>query len=309
MEVPNKSVFSNIIDYLHLLLRYILSGFVSIVVLMFVNYQANVKFQQMWIQSGWSVIILAGVAGILIYTIHLALFDKYFYRLSIYDFKSSRKLPSIISQEISLHTKDYLEQKSKNDLKTERTLNILFALVSQTYLRKNSADESVRRIQHDMETRFALLTFLYCSFYSLVFIPLAFFIFKKSFTGHFISTDRCYLSIFAGLLVLIAAINFNFRITRREMWVVKHYPQYCKKPVPVTFTLTGKPTAQEVYLIGDFSNWDKIPDYALTKEGNDWKLSADFPSGRIFYQFLVDDEKINDPANAKPNDIISVKYV
>lgn len=309
MEVPNKNVFSNIIDYLHLLLRYILSGFVSIVVLMFVNYQANVKFQHMWIQSGWSVIILAGVAGILIYTIHLALFDKYFYRLSIYDFKSSRKLPAIISQEISLHTKDYLEQKSKNDLKSERTLNILFALVSQTYLRKNSADESVRRIQHDMETRFALLTFLYCSFYSLFLIPLTFFIFRKSFTGHLINIDRCYLSMLAGLIVLIAAINFNFRITRREMWVVKHYPQYCKKQVPVSFTLAGKPTAQAVYLIGDFSNWDKNPAYAFTKEGNDWKLTVEFPPGKIFYQFLVDNEKINDPAVTQPNDIVSVKYV
>ena len=55
----------------------------------------------------------------------------------------------------------------------------------------------------------------------------------------------------------------------------------------VTFSLKA-PKAKEVFLVGDFNNWDvRANSMKLDKEGS-WKASLIFTPGRYEFKFLVD---------------------
>ena len=55
----------------------------------------------------------------------------------------------------------------------------------------------------------------------------------------------------------------------------------------VTFSLKA-PYAKEVFLVGDFNNWDvRANSMRLDKDGS-WKASIIFPPGRYEFKFWVD---------------------
>jgi hypothetical protein len=61
------------------------------------------------------------------------------------------------------------------------------------------------------------------------------------------------------------------------------------------FTLEGYRDAREVYLIGDFNNWDM---YGLPMYSTDtgWEIRLDLPPGKHYYKFIVDGHWTADPA-------------
>jgi len=63
-----------------------------------------------------------------------------------------------------------------------------------------------------------------------------------------------------------------------------------------TFTLRGHQTARAVALAGSFNGWDS-QHILCGKENAGWVCRVDLPPGKYLYQFVVDDEWINDPAN------------
>jgi hypothetical protein len=63
-----------------------------------------------------------------------------------------------------------------------------------------------------------------------------------------------------------------------------------------TFRLNGFTDAKQVYLAGDFNNWDPKA-YAMKKEGEAWIFPVHLSLGKHLYKFLVDGKWINDPAN------------
>lgn len=62
------------------------------------------------------------------------------------------------------------------------------------------------------------------------------------------------------------------------------------------FTLRGHQAARVVALAGSFNGWDS-QHVLCGKENADWVCRVDLPPGKYLYQFVVDDEWINDPDN------------
>jgi hypothetical protein len=63
-----------------------------------------------------------------------------------------------------------------------------------------------------------------------------------------------------------------------------------------TFRLKGFPGAKNVFLSGDFNNWN-ISTLPMKREGNDWVITVHLSAGKHLYKFVVDGKWIKDPAN------------
>ena len=63
-----------------------------------------------------------------------------------------------------------------------------------------------------------------------------------------------------------------------------------------TFRLKGYKDAKQIFLAGDFNNWDPKA-YAMKKEGEDWVLPVHLSLGKHLYKFIVDNKWMNDPNN------------
>ncbi|MBC3538065.1 hypothetical protein ACFSC6_01040 [Rufibacter sediminis] len=63
-----------------------------------------------------------------------------------------------------------------------------------------------------------------------------------------------------------------------------------------TFRLKNHAKAKDVFLAGDFNNWDPNA-LRMKREGNDWVFSVHLPVGKNRYKFYVDGNWIIDPGN------------
>ena len=64
----------------------------------------------------------------------------------------------------------------------------------------------------------------------------------------------------------------------------------------VTFTLTA-PDSEEVFLVGDFNNWNEKKHPMKKDESGRWKKDVIVPPGRYEYKYLVDGKWQIDLAN------------
>jgi 1,4-alpha-glucan branching enzyme len=56
------------------------------------------------------------------------------------------------------------------------------------------------------------------------------------------------------------------------------------------------PTAQQVTLVGDFTNWQERPILMKKESDGDWTTSVKLPRGKYNYRFIVDGTWCDDPA-------------
>jgi 1,4-alpha-glucan branching enzyme len=63
-----------------------------------------------------------------------------------------------------------------------------------------------------------------------------------------------------------------------------------------TFLLKGFTNAKDVFLAGDFNDWDPKA-YRMKKEGNQWIFPVHLSVGKHLYKFVVDGQWITDPGN------------
>jgi len=63
-----------------------------------------------------------------------------------------------------------------------------------------------------------------------------------------------------------------------------------------TFRLKGFPQARQVYLAGDFNNWNQTT-LAMQKQGDEWVIPVHLSHGKHRYKFLIDGEWKLDPGN------------
>lgn len=72
-----------------------------------------------------------------------------------------------------------------------------------------------------------------------------------------------------------------------------------KKPAAdsagVDFKYGLNSNAREVYLVGDFNNWDHKA-HRMTRRGGVFQKSLDLPAGEYQYKFLVDGQWQTDPS-------------
>jgi len=68
-----------------------------------------------------------------------------------------------------------------------------------------------------------------------------------------------------------------------------------------TFMLQGHDTAHVVALAGSFNGWDSQHLF-FGRENGRWVCRIDLPPGKYLYQFVVNEDWINDPANPLTED-------
>jgi 1,4-alpha-glucan branching enzyme len=80
-----------------------------------------------------------------------------------------------------------------------------------------------------------------------------------------------------------------------------------ERPETVTngtiFVCSVKPEAREVYLVGEFNNWNPRADRMVKTKGA-FRKTLQLPPGEYQYKFIVDGQWHNDPSAAKqiPNE-------
>lgn len=79
---------------------------------------------------------------------------------------------------------------------------------------------------------------------------------------------------------------------------------------PVQFEFLA-PEAKQVFLVGDFNNWDTGAHPMKKHEGERWETSIDLKPGRYEYRFFVDSKWENDPtcSSCVPNEFGSCNCV
>lgn len=65
-----------------------------------------------------------------------------------------------------------------------------------------------------------------------------------------------------------------------------------------SFVLNGHANARDVRVAGSFNDWS-VQANRLVRRGNAWVADVEVPPGKVSYKFIVDDQWITDPANAR----------
>ncbi len=213
------------LDYIVLSLRYIISGFVCILVILYVDEKHNliISLKEITNQQLFFSLGFASLAGVCIYAIHYAFLDKVFYWIILVVYRLFRKHDPRLYKEITewndSHLRVQIKFFRKHEFATSR--EYLFALVGQGYLRKSCDNNKVKAIQKEMETKMALLMFLYGCCYALILVPILYeFLFKGAINPEKTTNVR-----WLGILFLLVALRFDWRITVREIWITKNFFQ------------------------------------------------------------------------------------
>jgi hypothetical protein len=225
----------SIADYLNILLRYVIAGIVTVLVVCYADNKCNVYFHNILLVSPWLIFAIACMLGLLIYSVHQALFDWLFHVICIRIYKIRHEVPTDLEDQIKKWLKLTRKDKNIKD-KSKSVYNMRFELFNQTYMRRASANSQTLSIQTEMDKKFALLNFLYCATYSFLLSPVLLYVKYHFIDGHQISQMFQYgfhlyrlQGIFiCGLISLCAALLFDYRTTKREIWASIYFFQEIK---------------------------------------------------------------------------------
>jgi hypothetical protein len=264
------TTIKNFADFLNIILRYAASGFICIIIVIFLR----PEFISLIINNSFKneviIICISIVIGFLIYSIHKAYFDGILYKITICSFIKKNGVPQEI---ISKHdikpsfvqnskfpinnwikifsyciysTKDPLRKfenynstancKEKKYVKfcQRRILSerIFFEIYTQSFLREAKKRQLLKTLNANMENRYSMLAFLYCSAYSFIFISICVFI-KYGYDQIFnlkspelLFEDfilRFICAFIFGIILLSICNRFSYRLLIREMWIINEY--------------------------------------------------------------------------------------
>ena len=226
----------SIADYLNILLRYVIAGIVTVLVLCYVDDKCNAYFHNIILLSPWLLFAIACMLGLLIYSIHQSLFDWLFHIICIRIYKIRHKVPADLEDQIKAWLKVARKDIKDIDAKSKSAYNMRFELFNQTYLRRASKNNQTLIIQGEMDKKLALLNFLYCATYSLMLSPIMLYIKYHFIDGHQITEMFQYgfhlyrlQGVFiCGLIILCSAVFFDYRTTKREIWASIYFFQEIK---------------------------------------------------------------------------------
>jgi len=198
----------SIADYLNIALRYIASGFICMLLYIYLfSYNASYTGNQI-AQHETILLSIAAVLGFLIYAIHRAYIDRVFYKWSIsrYLFRngipekvinkwkmentilnalkfriiSLRKLRCAITHSFINNGKDAINKNYTNKVYEAEESHcpycnardiielMFFELYTQGYYREASKSKRINILNKKLDDRYAMLAFLYCSAYSCI---------------------------------------------------------------------------------------------------------------------------------------------
>ncbi|WP_211618630.1 M28 family peptidase [Pseudidiomarina aestuarii] len=93
---------------------------------------------------------------------------------------------------------------------------------------------------------------------------------------------------------LLQTILIKLGDKAKDFSTLKHKYNYPPLTGNVNFTLRGYTEVNEVYVVGDFNNWDMFGIPLKRGEGG-WEARIKLPQGRYLYKFIVDGRWIADP--------------
>lgn len=234
MTKPQKNMdatLKNFSESISILLRYIASGFIGLLLYMFLNNIKDVIISK----DSLFLVLLAATVGLITYSFHIAWLDKVIYKWHAFKiFKDGGHNVEKLQQAIKdCEKKLSIENNSETFDKEKVTKEGLkFALLTQTYLRNISKDEQIQKLQNLLEQRLALLSFLYCAIYQIIGV-LTYYILTKRIVYQNNYSPHEYLNLGVTILILIllaiAVFKFDRRICKRELWAIAEFYQ-CPKP-------------------------------------------------------------------------------
>jgi len=184
-------VAEKILAHIGTVLRYVAPGFVALFVLVGLDTKLT---KSLWTGSGslpLVAVLLAAVLGFGIYSVHKA-------------------IPLLSSSLIlCLHRR------------FGRTATV--CLDRERWLRRSSDDPQVKGVQEELDRWSAMINFLYCSGYSMIFLPLIIERIQQ------ITLESRNLTMLLGFGLLVCAWISDFRETRHEFWALEEYPGGKKK--------------------------------------------------------------------------------
>lgn len=193
----------NIFSQIGNLLRYIAPGFVSIIVLVFVNDDVKDFILSSYCTSQFLIVIIcASLIGFALYAIHTTFLGRIFFLLitKIHCFCKNNCECSHLSK---------LDEKVFDP---DKPFKIMFNLDTQRwYRRASNVSGRVKSIQNELNKWGSMQTFLYCSSYAFIFTP----IFASISYGKSIDCKFVYI----GFGLLLIALISDWKITNREFWL------------------------------------------------------------------------------------------
>lgn len=78
--------------------------------------------------------------------------------------------------------------------------------------------------------------------------------------------------------------------------VVETAPAKAEETQELSFKCDN-PQAKEIYVVGDFNNWEINNRFQLTNKNGRWHVSVPLRKGEYKYKFVIDGEWTNDPSN------------
>ena len=186
-----------ILSRLETWIRYIAPGFVFLGIAWLLEPEEARKIFCKFKEFYWLTSVFVSLIGVAIYAVHQNTVVRFLFWFIV----SILKIPR--------------QTKCPEDLREKPTFKVMQRIEEERWLRRASGNSGVKMIQRTIDSWASLMNFLYCSSYSLVVLPL------------FIGKNSCWKEelLLSSVILFIVALLSDFRITLREVWMIKKYPQ------------------------------------------------------------------------------------
>ena len=237
MELTNEKTF---LDLFKALIRYVASGFIFIIVFAYFRHDTSI-----WgfttNNTNWTLILVAIICGILIYSVHTSFLDDIFYRISLWWLVRHQKgrefyLPNEFKKFVLIKGKHQQMPMSK----------IMFNLTTYRYVREGERTEEMKALQNRIDHLLALLVFLYTSSYSLVFLPVLFSIkYVHPSNTSLLTWDKQYWLVeILGIFLLLSGFRLDLKITKRELFIILKLEEKTNTAANKSIAASGADTSQ-----------------------------------------------------------------
>ncbi len=193
-------LIASALDKLDTILRTVAPGFIAVFAVGLVT-DATAEFA-LPTSGEWRVIAFSVLLGFASYALHISV------------------LEDVMMWPVLALTRLWFDEHVPVALRTGRHYDKLGTLSRERWARTVSSDQRIKAIQSTLGRGYSWLVFLYCSGYLLLVAAGV-----LSVWGN-IPWSGVGRVVGAGAIALMAAVVWDTKITRHEMWLVKHFPQF-----------------------------------------------------------------------------------
>jgi hypothetical protein len=112
---------------------------------------------------------------------------------------------------------------------------------------------------------------------------------------HSIHSFRIGFDLLSGVVLLIAALKYDYRITKREIWIAEYFFQTTDaiEFQTISFTIPKSISPDFVpFVAGDFNKWNTSSHPMMDDLSGNWTIAVKFQNREIKYAILVNGNEI-----------------